>query len=43
MEIEWIKTKNRKTIYELVASWVGSPTMVEQINIKPCSWSEKYT
>ncbi len=37
MEIKWIETKNRKTIYELVAPHVGSPTMTEQVNIKPCS------
>ncbi len=29
MEIKWIKTKNQKTIYELVAPQVGSPTVVE--------------
>jgi hypothetical protein len=40
MEIKWIKTKNRKSIYELVAPRVGSPTMVEQVGVKPCSYSD---
>ncbi len=41
MEFEWIKKKNRKAIYELVAQRVGSPTVAKQVNIKPCSWSDK--
>jgi hypothetical protein len=40
MEIKWIKTKNQKTIYELVAPQVGSPTMVDQVGIKPYSWND---
>jgi hypothetical protein len=27
MEIKWIETKNKKTIYELVAPWVESPIL----------------
>jgi hypothetical protein len=40
MEIEWIETKNQKTIYELMVAWVGSPIVAKQVGIKPCSQSD---
>jgi hypothetical protein len=40
VEIKWIKTKNLKKNYELVAPWVESPTMAKQISIQLCSRSD---
>ncbi len=40
MEIEWMEIDNQKIIYELVAPWVGSPIVAEQVGMKPCSQSD---
>ncbi len=40
METKWIETRNWKTMVELVAPRVGSPIVVEQVGIKPCSQND---